>query len=157
MKRLGILLALALALSLSSLPAHAQGTVEASYGSNAALTTSALFGTIRGVDLNLFADFTPNIETVSKMDESAVSAGVRVERRFGRYGAGLGVALGNTIDGRVSFGLSDEIGFFDLVVQPLGKVYLDSKSGIVFRGDYRALSEGLMNRFAVGVGVFTGW
>ena len=152
-----LIVAMTLLLSFSSLPAHAQGTVEASYGSNAALTTSALFGTLRGIDLNLFADFTPNIETLSMMDESAVSAGVRVERRFGRYGAGLGVALGNTIDGRAAFGRNDEIGFFDLVVQPLGKVYLDSKSGIIFRGDYRAISEGLVNSVGFGVGVFTGW
>ena len=152
-----LVIALTLALSLLSRPAHAQGTLEASYGSNAAVTASALFGTLNGVDLNLFADFTPNIETVSMMDESSVSAGVRVERRFGRYGAGLGVALGNTIDGRVSVGANDEIGFLDLVVQPLGKIYLDSNSGIVFRGDYRAVSEGLMNSFAFGVGVFTGW
>ena len=157
MKGLYVSLALTLLLSLASLPAHAQGTVEASYGSNAALTASALFGTIKGIDLNLFADFTPNIETVSMMDESAVSAGVRVERRFGRYGAGLGVALGNTIDGRASLGTNDELGFFDLVVQPLGKVYLDSHSGLVFRGDYRAISEGLVNSFGFGMGVFTGW
>ena len=159
MKRLGVSLALALLLSLSlaSLPAHAQGTVEASYGSNAALAASALFGTVKGVDLNLFADFTPNIETVSMGDESSVSAGVRLERRFGRYGAGLGVALSNTIDGRVSFGFREELGFMDLVVQPLGKVYLDRNSGLIFRGDYRTVSEGLTNNFAFGVGVFTGW
>ena len=155
MKRL--LVALTLALALSSLPAHAQGTLEASYGTNPAVTASALFGTLKGVDLNLFADFTPNIETVSMADESSVSAGVRLERRFGRYGAGLGVALGNTVDGRVSFGVNDEIGFMDLVVQPLGKIYLDSKSGIVLRGDYRVLSEGLVNSVGFGVGVFTGW
>ena len=155
MKRVGIVMTLLL--SLSSLPARAQGTVEASYGSNAALTTSALFGTISGVDLNLFVDFTPNIETVSKVDGSSVSAGVRVEKRLGLFGAGVGVAMGNTIDGRVTLGLGEEIGFFDIVLQPLGKVYLDAKSGIVLRGDYRVLSEGLTNRIALGVGVFTGW
>ena len=152
-----IVIALTLALSLMSLPARAQGTVEASYGSNPALTASALFGTVNGLELNLFADFTPNIKTVALMDKSAVGAGVRVERRFGRYGAGLGIALANTIDGRVSLGLRDEIGFLDLVVQPLGKIYLDSNSGILFRGDYRAVSDGLANNFALGVGVFTGW
>ena len=157
MSRLYVSLTLTVLLSLASLPAHAQGTVEASYGSNAALTASALFGTVKGVELNLFADFTPNIETVSMMDESAVSAGVRLERRFGRFGAGLGVALSNTIDGRVSLGTGDEIGFMDLVVQPLGKIYLDTNSGIVFRGDYRTVSEGLTNSLALGVGVFTGW
>ena len=152
-----MILALTMAMALWSLPAHAQGTVEASYGSNAALTGSATFGSLFGVDLNLYADFTPDIETVSMMDESAVSAGVRVERRFGNYGAGLGVALANTIDGRASLGFRDEIGFMDLVVQPLGKIYLDTNSGIVFRGDYRALSEGLTNSVGFGVGVFTGW
>ena len=142
---------------LVSATAYAQGTIEASYGSNAALTASARLGSIGETHLNLFTDFTPNIETVSMLDESSVSAGVRVERRFGRFGAGVGVALGNTIDGRVSSGIMQDIGFLDLVVQPLGKLYLDTNSGIVLRGDYRTISEGLTRSFAAGVGVFTGW
>ena len=146
-------------LVLTASMAQAQGTVEASYGHNAALTLAGEFGKVGGLNLDLFADFTPNLKTEADEDESGVSAGVRLGRRFGStFGTGVGIGLGNTIDGRLKPGFGDnKLGLWDIQVQPFAKIYLDSKSGVIFRSDYRALSEGLKFPISFSVGVFTGW
>ena len=145
-------------LVLMSTMAFAQGSVAASYGSNATLSLCGDFAEIRDIDLDICADFQPDVSTDMGVDDTGVSAGLQVGKRFSsRIGAGLGLSLGNTIDGRLDTGFGDEIGFWDVLVQPFVNIYLDTNSGLTLRGDYRALSEGLTNQLSFGVGVFTGW
>lgn len=159
MTRLLSVMFVTIGLVLLASTAQAQGSVAASYGHNASLTAAGTMGSVKGMDLDLYVDITPDLDTEAGEQAATVSAGVRVGKRFSDlFGAGVGVGLGNTIDGRVAAGFGeDSIDVWDMIIQPYGKVFLDQNSGVILRGAYRALSEGLTRDFALSVGIFTGW